>query len=113
MLIAITPFWTKKGVSEAIANGNPLIFIPLHKGADGFLFDEQFKTFYWPFLKKIIMDLLTVGTPQQVRDHVKNCIDVAGKGGGYIMANGAFFNDVKPENVKAVVETTKEYGVYK
>jgi len=29
------------------------------------------------------------------------------------MANGAFFDDVKPENVKAIVDATKEYGVYK
>jgi uroporphyrinogen-III decarboxylase len=59
------------------------------------------------------MALLTVGTPQQVKDHVKKCIDTAGKGGGYIMANGAFFDDVKPENLKAMVDFAKEYGVYK
>ena len=59
-----------------------------------------------------VMDLLTLGTPQQVRDHIKKCIDTAGKGGGYIMANGAFFDDVKPENIKAMVEFTKEYGKY-
>lgn len=170
---AITPFWIQKGVSEAKMNGMPLIFLPLHKGADGFLSDEQYKTFYWPFLKKIIMglidegivpfcwaeggynsrlevirdlpkgkvvwlfdivdiekakealdgiaciagtmpmDLLTLGTPEQVKAHVKKCIDVAGKGGGYIMANGAFFDNVRPENVKAMVDFTKEYGVYK
>jgi len=57
--------------------------------------------------------LLRVGTPQQVKDHVKKCIDTAGKGGGYIMANGAFFDQVKPENLKAMVDFTKEYGVYK
>ncbi len=26
----------------------PVIFMPLHKGADGFMSDEQFQTFYWP-----------------------------------------------------------------
>jgi len=29
------------------------------------------------------------------------------------MANCAFFDNVKPENVKAMVDFTKEYGVYK
>jgi uroporphyrinogen-III decarboxylase len=51
--------------------------------------------------------------PQQVKDHVKKCIDTAGKGGEYIMANGAFFDDVKPGNLRAMVDFTKEYGVYK
>ena len=57
--------------------------------------------------------LLTIGTSQEVKDHLKKCIDTAGKEGGYIVGNGAFFDDVKPENVKAMVEFTKEYGVYK
>ncbi len=59
------------------------------------------------------MDLLTLGTPQDVKDHVKKCIDVAGKDGGYMMANGAFFDNVPPENIRAMVDFTKEYGVYK
>ncbi len=29
------------------------------------------------------------------------------------MANGAFFDNVKPENVKAMIDFTKEYGVYR
>ena len=170
---ALTPMFIQLGVDAAKRAGNPLIFMPLHKGADGFMSDEQFKKFYWPTLRKVIMGLvdegvvpfcwaeggynsrlevirdlprgktawlfdiidiakakevlgdvaciagtmpmtlLTLGTPQQVKDHVKECIDTAGKGGGYIMANGAFFDDVKPENLKAMVEATKEYGVYK
>jgi uroporphyrinogen-III decarboxylase len=57
--------------------------------------------------------LLSIGTPQQVKEHIKECIDSAGKGGGYIMANGAFFDQVKPENLKAMVDFTKEYGKYK
>ena len=35
-------------------NGNPIVFIPLHKGADGFMSDEQFKKFYWPTLRDLI-----------------------------------------------------------
>ena len=170
---AITPLLINMGVSAAKGFGNPIVFMPLHKGADGFLSDKQFRTFYWPSLRKVLMglieegvipfcwaeggynsrleaitdlpkgktawlfdridiakaketvgeiaciggtmpiDLLTVGTPQQVKDHVKKCIDTAGRDGGYIMANGAFFDKVKWENLKAMVDVTKEYGVYK
>jgi uroporphyrinogen-III decarboxylase len=39
----------------------PLIFMPLHKGADGFMNDEQYKTFYWPSLLKVIEGLVEDG----------------------------------------------------
>ena len=39
----------------------PLVFIPLHKGADGFMNDQQFKTFYWPSLRKVILGLVEDG----------------------------------------------------
>jgi len=170
---ALTPLMIKMGVGSAQATGNPLIFIPLHKGADGFLSDEQFKKFYWPTLKQVILGLieggcvplpaaeggyssrlnvvkdlpkgktlwmidltdmadvkktlgknacllgnvpsalLNLGTPQEVKDYVKKLIDVAGKDGGLIVQNGAFFDQAKPENVKAMVDAAKEYGVYK
>ena len=172
-LEAMTPIMIGMGLGSAQQTGNPQIFIPLHKGADGFLSDEQFKKFYWPTLKavmlglieggcipfaaleghwgsrlKIIQDIprgktmwmvdqtdmakaketlgknaclignlsssmLKLGTPQDVRDYAKNLIDTAGKGGGFIMSNGAFFDEAKPENVKAMVDFTREYGVYK
>jgi hypothetical protein len=168
----LTPMFIQLGVDAAKQNGCPLIFMPLHKGADGFLSDEQFKKFYWPSLRDVIMglvdegvvpfvwaeggynsrlevirdlpkgktawlfdltdmakakealdgiacvggnmpmDLLTIGTPQDARDHAKRLIDTCGKGGGYIMANGAFFDQVRWENLSAIVETVKEYGVY-
>jgi uroporphyrinogen-III decarboxylase len=56
--------------------------------------------------------LLNVGTPQGVRDYVKNVIEVAGEGGGLILCNGSFFDEAKPENVKAMVDTAKEFGSY-
>jgi hypothetical protein len=170
---ALTPLMIKMGVGSAQMTGNPLIFVPLHKGADGFLSNEQFKKFYWPTLKtvilglieggciplpaaeggyssrlKIVQDLprgktvwmidqtdmadakktlgrnacllgnvpsalLSVGTSQEVKDYVKKLINTAGKDGGFIMCNGAFFDQAKPENVKAMIDLTKEYGVYK
>jgi len=171
-LEAMTPIMIKMGASGAKMNGNPLVFMPLHKGADGFLSDEQFKKFYWPTFRKVIMGLidegcvpflvaeggydsrlevirdlprgktvwmfdqtdmakakeilgdvaciagnvpsglLALGTPQEVKEYAKKLIDTCGKGGGYILTNGAFFDQAKPENVKAMVDFAKEYGVY-
>jgi len=168
-----TPIMINMGLGAAQQTGNPLIFIPLHKGADGFLSDEQFKRFYWPTLKKVIVGLveggcipfvaaeggynsrlevigdvprgktlwmfdrtdiirakeilgdticvfgnvpstmLQLGTPEEVKEYAKKLIDEVGKGGGFIMGNGAFFDHAKPENVKAMVDITKEYGVYR
>ena len=39
----------------------PLVFIPLHKGADGFMSVEQFQKFYWPSLRKVIEGLVADG----------------------------------------------------
>jgi Uroporphyrinogen decarboxylase (URO-D) len=41
--------------------GTPIIFLPLHKGADGFMSDEQFRTFYWPTLRAVILGLIDEG----------------------------------------------------
>jgi hypothetical protein len=170
---ALVPIMIGMGISSSQQTGNPQIFIPLHKGADGFLSDEQFKKFYWPTLKQVIVGLIEGGcipfpaleghwgsrlkviqdipkgktmwmvdqtdmakaketlgknaclignvsssmlrlaTPDEVKAYCKKLIDTAGKGGGFIMGNGAFFDEAKPENVKAMVDFTKEYGVYK
>jgi len=49
------------GVRSAKKARNPLIFMPLHKGADAFLSDKDFKTFYWPTLKAVILGLVKEG----------------------------------------------------
>ena len=41
--------------------GTPVVFIPLHRGADGFMSEEQFKTFYWPFLKRVAEGYINEG----------------------------------------------------
>lgn len=172
-LEAMTPLAIKMGASAARMNGNPIVFIPLHKGADGFLSDQQFKTYYWPSLKALLlglinegcvpfpwaeggynsrlevikdvprgkviwgfdatdmvavkknlgevsciggnvpMSILQIGTPEEVKDNVKTLIDNCSKGGGYILMNGAVIDEAKPENVRAMIDYTKEYGVYK
>ena len=40
------------------ATGSKFVFIPLHRGSDGFMSVEQFETFYWPQLKGLLMDLI-------------------------------------------------------
>jgi len=39
----------------------PVIFMPLHKGADGFMSDKQFQTYYWPSLRAVLMGLIEEG----------------------------------------------------
>jgi uroporphyrinogen-III decarboxylase len=56
--------------------------------------------------------LLQVGTVQQVKDYCRKLIDKVGKGGGFIMSPRSSIDEVKPENLMAMVEFTKEYGVY-
>jgi len=170
---ALTPLMINMGIGAAQMNGKPIVFMPLHKGADGFLSDEQFKKFYWPTLRQVMMGLidagcvpfpalegfwgsrleviqdvpkgktvwmvdqtdmakaketlgknacllgnvssamLSLGSPKDVKQYAKKLIDVAGKGGGFILSNGAFFDHAKPENLKAMVDAAKEYGGYK
>ena len=169
----LTPLYIKQGVGMATFAKNPVVFIPLHKGADGFMSDEQFKTFYWPTLKALILGLagegcvpflfceggyntrleylkelpkgscfwifdrtdmakakellgrtlciggnvpagmILTGTPDQVKAYCKNLIDVAGKGGGYIMAFGTAMDEGKADTIHAMIDFTKEYGVYR
>jgi uroporphyrinogen-III decarboxylase len=56
--------------------------------------------------------LLQVGTVQDVKDHCRKLIDVVGKGGGYILSPRSSTDEVNPENLLAMIEFTKEYGVY-
>jgi hypothetical protein len=57
--------------------------------------------------------LLATGTPAEVRDYCKKVIDGVAGDGGYIMdASAIVQNDAKVENIKAMTEFTREYGVY-
>jgi uroporphyrinogen-III decarboxylase len=56
--------------------------------------------------------LLQMGTVQEVKDHCKKLIDVVGEGGGFIMSPRSSSDEVKPENLKAMIDYTKEYGRY-
>ena len=62
----ITPFMVKSGVASCKAAGHIMPFIPLHKGADGFMSDDQFLKFYWPTLRKLIIWLVNEGCVPQL-----------------------------------------------
>jgi uroporphyrinogen-III decarboxylase len=169
----ILPVALDMAVSMAKRSGNPRVFIPLHRGAMGFMSDQQFETFYWPTFKRLLLGLideglvpnpffegdytarlkylreiprgkvlghfdtsdiatvknvlgdhmcimgnvppsiLQMGTPDTVADYCRNLIDVAGKNGGFIMAPRSSIDEVKPENLRAMLDVTFEYGVYK
>ncbi|NIS70647.1 MAG: hypothetical protein GTO12_17400, partial [Proteobacteria bacterium] len=169
----LVPISIKMGLDLARDSGHPIIGFMLHKGADGFMSPEQFDTFYWPPLRRVMMglidegyipmllcegeytsrlktiadipkgkciywfekvdwakakeilgetvcirggvppSLLYSGTTQQVKECLKQLIDLVGKGGGLIVDCGIWFDEAKHENVKIMVEFTREYGVYR
>ncbi len=168
----LTPIMVKMGVAGAKQNGCPVVFIPMHKGADGFMNDQQYRKFYWPTLKALFEGLIAegcipfpwaeggynsrldvikdspkgkvfwgfdttdmakakkvldgvsaiggnlsiatmaVGTTDDVKNAVKKLINNCAEGGGYIMMSGAVVENIPPANVKAMIDATKEYGVY-
>ena len=57
----LVPMMVKSGVAGCRANKHIMPFIPLHKGADNFMSDDMFRTFYWPTLRKVIIGLINEG----------------------------------------------------
>lgn len=171
----IVPLAIDLGTRSATNGKNPVVFIPLHKGADGFMSNDDFKKFYWPTLKAVILGLienglvpymfveggynqrldiivdpdipagstiwmfdqtdmkevkkhlggwacfggnvpnsmLKAGKPAQIKDYVKRLIDDVAGDGGYMLATGAVLDDAEPENLHAMIDAGKEYGVYR
>jgi uroporphyrinogen-III decarboxylase len=58
------------------------------------------------------LSIMATGNPDQIRAYCKKLIDTVARGGGYIMDTSTGLDDAKPENVKALFEFTREYGVY-
>ncbi len=59
------------------------------------------------------VSLLKAGTKDEVITYCKKCIDIVGKDGGFILSPSTSVEDAKPENLKAMIDFTKEYGVYR
>lgn len=57
----VIAFEVECAVNNAKVLGNPFVFIPLHRGSDGFMSLEQFETFYWPQLKEMMLALIDAG----------------------------------------------------
>ena len=57
--------------------------------------------------------MLASGTPEEVKAYVKKSIDIAGKDGGYIVDSAVMLDEARPENLKAMIDFTKEYGIYR
>ncbi len=58
--------------------------------------------------------LLTFGKPEDVKAHCRRLIETIGAEGGYIMdASAIMQNDATLENLKAMTDATREYGVYR
>ena len=54
---------------------------------------------------------LPFGTPQEVSDEVKRCIDILAPGGGFVFGTVHNITQGVPlENVIAAFETAREYG---
>ncbi|MBI5586670.1 MAG: hypothetical protein HY892_22905 [Deltaproteobacteria bacterium] len=176
-LLALVEMFTPLTIGGSIQwgeqAGNKGVFIPMHRGAAGFMSDKQFARFYWPCFKALVLGLieagytpiplfegdytprleylkelpprkifghfdqvdrkkfkkllgdtmcfwgnvpasiLCTGTPRQVKDDVRELIDLFGDTGGLIIDSTVGIPDeAKFENVQALTEAVHQYGVY-
>ena len=57
----LLPIMIDMAKNGARNSGNPRIFIPIHKGIDGFMSEEQFNKFFWPTLRELFIALINEG----------------------------------------------------
>lgn len=167
------PLGLNSALGQAEHSIGKFVFIPLHKGMDGFMGPDQYREFYWPTLERLVVDLvdrgytplvytegkynsrldflkdlpkgkvlihfedadmkeakrvvgqnccisggfrsklLDEGTPEMVRDAVKRLLDICAPGGGFIFDLSDTMDRAKPENVEAMFDEVKTYGVYR
>ncbi len=86
---------------------------PIEKGAMDI---RAVKRLYGPrvcLLGNVDLNLLGMGTPEQVDDEVRTLIRDVGPGGGYIVTSGnSLAGYLKPENVLALSRAVQKYGQY-
>jgi uroporphyrinogen-III decarboxylase len=169
----VADFTIKSVLSNPNIANLVMITYPLHKGADGWMSQKQFDTFYWPSLKKVMnafiqegliqhmfaeggynsrlesinefpkgavcwyfdrtdmlkakkilgnkcsiqgnipASLLITGSPADMKKCCRQLIEDCGPGGGYLMCAGAGPDNPKMENLRAMLDTVKEYGFYR
>jgi uroporphyrinogen-III decarboxylase len=163
----------ERAIAGVNASGGITAWFALHKGDDTFMSDKQFRTFYWPTLRKVIMalinegimvslfaegkylkrlkvikelpkgwsiwhfdqtdmatakkvigdtacimgnvptSLMCYGSAQEVKEHCRKLIETCAPGGGYILTGGASATETNAENLRAMMDAAKEYGVYR
>ena len=52
--------------------------------------------------------ILTQGTPDEIRKHVHDCFETYGRGGGYICSPSDHFFETPPENLQAYADAARE-----
>jgi len=57
----IVPSMIEQATSVRKTTGVNRVFMPLHKGIDIFMSQEQFKKFYWPSLRRVMMACIDAG----------------------------------------------------
>jgi hypothetical protein len=158
-------------VRQGTSSQSPLVIFWLHKGADSFMSEADFRAFYWPTLKavmkglieqglvptmfaqgsynrrlEIIADdelpegsviwlldqtdmaaakralggyaciagnvptgLLALASVAEVEQYVTDLLNTCARDGGFYLRNGAALDDAKPENLKAMLETGRNW----
>jgi hypothetical protein len=56
--------------------------------------------------------VLLTGTPREVKEYCRSLIEIAGKGGGFILTGASGMDKGDPENLRAMMEAAQEYGMY-
>ncbi|MEJ2740012.1 MAG: uroporphyrinogen decarboxylase family protein, partial [Dehalococcoidia bacterium] len=57
--------------------------------------------------------LLSTGSPSEVEEYCKKLIQTCGKNGGLIITSSTTgYGEIKPENVKAMIDSAEKYGRY-
>ena len=57
--------------------------------------------------------IMLTGTAQEVKKYCRDLIETCAPGGGYILSGGASATEARPENLRAMMEAAREYGIYK
>jgi uroporphyrinogen-III decarboxylase len=57
--------------------------------------------------------VLYTKTPKEVKEYCRKLIETCAPGGGYILTGAAGLNEGNPDNLRAMMEAVREYGVYK
>ena len=52
---------TRLTIDNARAAGHPIVMIPIHWAPDAFMSDKQFKEFYWPPFRQMMVDMIDAG----------------------------------------------------